>query len=130
MNTIEALAFIGNHAEQLIALAPDLERLFDLVAVEQERKHNIERLRFEERRLIDSYKAQARSELAGETDVIRERAIDDAAKMMADRQQQLDAVDAEIRLKQQRVNQIHAEIERGETRLAEFHRVRQSLLAS
>jgi hypothetical protein len=126
---IEFLAWLYKHAEELPGLVSDLERHGDLAKAEQEKKHNIDRLRFEEQRLINSYKTQARSELVAEADVIREKAVDDAAKMMSERQRELDAVDAEIRLKQARLNQIVGDIERGEAKLAEFHRVRQSLLA-
>jgi hypothetical protein len=125
---IEVLVWLVKHAEELLAIVPELERLGDLGKVEIERKHNIQRLTFEEKRLIDSHKVQARSELAGEAEVIREKAIDDAAKMMADRQRELDAVDAEIRLKQGRLNQINGDISRGEAKLAEFHRVRAQLV--
>ena len=129
MNTVEALAWLGTHAEELASLAPDLQRLGDLTKVEQERTHNIQRLGLEERRLIESHKAQARAELEGEAAVIREKAIEDAAKLMVDRQRDLDMVDAEIRIKQRRLNEILGDIERGEKKLAEYHRIRQNLLA-
>jgi hypothetical protein len=124
---IEVLVWLVKHAEELLAVVPDLERLGDLGKIEIERKHNIQRLTFEEKRLIDSHKVQARSEIAGEADEIRARATADAAKLMADKQQQLDAVDGEIQLKAKRLAQINGDIERGEAKLAEFHRVRAQL---
>jgi hypothetical protein len=127
MKTIDDLVSLGEHVETLLAFLPDLKRLGDVTLVEKEHKANIERLKTEERRLIDVHKTQARAELAGEADAIRARTAADTAKLLADAQAKVDAVDAEIRAKQKRLDEINGAIERGESKLAEYNRVRQSL---
>jgi hypothetical protein len=89
---------------------------------------NIDRMKSDANRLIESYRLQGLAAAKEEGEVHIDAAKAEGRRLLADAQGKLDQVDAELRMKQKRLDAINGDIERGSAKLEEYHRVRRSLV--
>jgi hypothetical protein len=117
-----------NEFAQLLADAwARLPQLLNFEKIAAEHSAELERVKLDKARMVESYKAQALSDAKGQADTILEQARVETRKLLADAQERVDAIDAEVRAKVKLRDQVVGDVERGKARLQEYHRVRQAL---
>jgi hypothetical protein len=104
-----------------------LPALLDFEKVAAEHAADIDRLKSDKARMVESYKTQARAELKPERDAVLAEAEAQARKIKADAEEYADKRRAETKSAEKETVQARAELARLEARIAEFHRVRAAL---
>jgi hypothetical protein len=116
-------------AEYFAEHLPAIKQLEHLTKTEHELQANIERLKADQAKMIQSYKLQGIAAAKDEAKQILAQAHAEAQRQEAIAQHLLDAVNAEVRQRQQLLDQTNADLERAERSKAEYASWRERMAA-